>query len=278
MDVSVLLPVRNAGKYLPLAVKSIISQMTNRDELIIFDDDSNEATKKIISSIKDPRVLLTGSKVNVGVSFALSSMLELAQNPYIARMDADDVSLPGRLRHQKSEIENFDLDFHFTNVVLFRSGFVAPQVSSSLDTARLHRILPFSNPLAHPTLMGRVSTIRELGGYLPGSAQDYSLWLRAALNGSSMRRSNRLGLARRLHSAQSIKYRKFPPALEIDELRVQLLKHVKQVDRDFDLRVKLLAQNFKSDLELLNSQRALFSIINSRHFLGMERGRGISRL
>lgn len=99
--ISVVLPVRDGERFLDEAVRSILDQSFTALELIIVDDGSSDGTSRIIAAAaeRDRRVRAIHLD-GVGVATALNIGIERAHHPWIARMDADDVALPGRFERQ----------------------------------------------------------------------------------------------------------------------------------------------------------------------------------
>src|ERR1051326_2264165 len=99
--VSVLVPVYNAARYLDVAISSVLRQTFSDFELIAVDDGSKDDSKKILEhfSANDARIRVI-SRPNTGIVGALNDGLAVARGEFIARMDADDVALPGRFQAQ----------------------------------------------------------------------------------------------------------------------------------------------------------------------------------
>ena len=104
--VTVLLPVYNSERFLREAVESILAQTLESFELLIVDDGSTDGTEAIYRSFSDPRVRVLRYEKNAGVIFALNAGIDLITTKYVARMDADDVSLPDRLARQVAFLES----------------------------------------------------------------------------------------------------------------------------------------------------------------------------
>ena len=104
--VTVLLPVYNVERYLREAVESILAQTLESFELLIVDDGSTDGTEVICRSFTDPRVRVHRYEKNAGIIFALNAGIDLITTKYVARMDADDVSLPDRLARQVALLES----------------------------------------------------------------------------------------------------------------------------------------------------------------------------
>lgn len=109
--ISVIMPVYNAGHFLVEAIESILNQTYSNWELICVDDGSKDDSFKILKSFADldKRIKVLKNKINMGIGFSLNKALRWvrqahhhgpAQGDFIARMDADDVSLVERLEKQ----------------------------------------------------------------------------------------------------------------------------------------------------------------------------------
>ena len=99
--ISVVMPVYNAEKYLDEAIKSILVQTCKDFEFIIINDGSNDKSLEIIEkyNIQDERIVLI-NRENRGLIASLNEGIEKTKGRYIARMDADDISLPDRFEKQ----------------------------------------------------------------------------------------------------------------------------------------------------------------------------------
>lgn len=182
--VSVVMPVHNGAAYVASAVKSVLSQTMGDFELLIVDDHSTDATVEIISGLADDRINLVQNTGPKGFSHSLNLGIHLGKGQYIARMDADDESLPTRLAKQ-----TIFLDRHPD--IAFVGGLIAindPQTGLRVDRTirptlpgHIRWSLLFYCSMAHPTILMRRSAFESLGGYdgqfFP--AEDYHLWLRA---------------------------------------------------------------------------------------------------
>lgn len=102
-EISVVMPVYNAEKYVKEAIDSIINQSFTDFECIIVDDGSTDKTKEIIRSYDDKRIILVENKHDFIES--LNMGMKRVKGKYIARMDADDMMHPDRLKIQYSMME-----------------------------------------------------------------------------------------------------------------------------------------------------------------------------
>lgn len=181
-QLSVLMPVYNAGKYLIEAIESIIDQTFYDFEFLIIDDGSTDNSLSIISDYKskDSRIIFI-SRENLGVTTTLNQLLGLARGKWVARMDADDISHPLRFERQIEYLEkNPKVGVLGTWVEFFGDS----NKSKVWKTPHKHqdcvRRMIFSSPLAHPSVMFRGDLIKVgLIKYEETSmhAEDLSLWM-----------------------------------------------------------------------------------------------------
>ena len=99
--ISVCMAVYNAERYVAEAVESILNQTFGDFEFLILDDGSTDGSLDILRRYaeRDPRIRLT-SRPNQGLVASLNELVDQARGEFIARMDADDVSLPERFQRE----------------------------------------------------------------------------------------------------------------------------------------------------------------------------------
>ena len=184
---SVLMPARNAERTIGEALRSTLRAMPRDAELIVLDDASSDSTAEIASSTGDPRVVVDSVTENLGVALAAERLLARASGEVIARMDSDDVCLPGRFRAELAELDR-GVDIVFSTYQRIGKGTrrrPVPPVRFGPEAARLALLIDC--PYPHSTSLGRADALRAAGGYRAGAiAEDYDLWLRAAANGARM--------------------------------------------------------------------------------------------
>lgn len=180
--VSVLLPVYNAASYVQEAIESILRQRYRNFELIVVDDGSTDESGRVIQTITDPRIRVF-RQPNQGLSAALNRAIEMAQGVYLARQDADDLSLPRRLDRQVEFLEAHP-----------KVGMVGTWAEVRTDTPRSDNVytpptdnrllkfeLLFDNPFVHSSVMVRKHVLVCVGAYTQEAsvrAEDYDLWSR----------------------------------------------------------------------------------------------------
>ena len=109
--VSVIMSVYNGEKYLVQAIDSILNQTYQNFEFIIIDDCSTDNSSHILQEYakKDSRIKIIKKEKNIGIKGFIENLnlgISIAEGKYIARMDADDISLPERFQKQVTFLEN----------------------------------------------------------------------------------------------------------------------------------------------------------------------------
>lgn len=182
--VSVIMPVYNGEKYLSEAIESILNQTFADLELLIINDGSTDSTAKILESYRqqDERIRVYDQS-NQGLVSSLNRGLELAQGKYIARMDADDVSLPERFAAQVMFMGKH-LEVGICGTWMSYIGkHSGKSWTPPIDDVTMKCQLLFNVPLAHPTVMMRRSLFTDFNLRYPAytHAEDYALWTQASL-------------------------------------------------------------------------------------------------
>lgn len=167
------------------AIKSCLTQTVEDHELILITNGPKAG--HIASSLantyaSDERVRVFSTQIHF-LNFSLNLGLHLARSPFIARMDADDVSQPNRLLQQLNFMKNNeDVAVLGSSYLLIDSfGTTHGKINVPCTDAKIKSSLWTRNPICHPTVMLRREAILEAGGYLGGrNSEDYDLWLRLA--------------------------------------------------------------------------------------------------
>ena len=181
--------VHDNERHVEAALDSILEQSWHNLEVILVDDASRDRSAEILRDYahSDPRVRLLVNEQNLGLTRSLNRALDEVRGRLVARMDGDDISLPGRLAAQ---VEAFAL-----NPGLVLSG----TATISIDEAGRHRAVGewpadprvlrwysvFRPAVAHPSAMFRASLVHQGIRYDEGlrTAQDYDFWSRLLQHG-----------------------------------------------------------------------------------------------
>ncbi|MDH3903231.1 MAG: glycosyltransferase [Xanthomonadales bacterium] len=191
--VSVVLPVRNGGRFLEKAVDSILSQTFHDLELLLIDDHSTDNAVSALDR-SDPRLKVITSQGR-GVVDASNQGFQLGHGEYVARMDADDISLPERIQSQLDYLnQNPEVSIAGCRVEIFsgtgiQGGLARYEnwLNSVSEPEQVHQQIFIESPLPNPGLMFRQNALQRLGGYRNNQwPEDYDLLLRADAMGMQM--------------------------------------------------------------------------------------------
>lgn len=188
-DLCVLLSVYNGERTLRQALDSVLSQTYRNFELFIIDDASTDGTVHLLEDYQkaDTRIRILTHKKNQGLTASLNEGLRNTEAPFIARMDADDESLPERFEKQIHFLRHSP-DVGVVGSFAYKMGAL-PQRDRLLELPVTHeeieQTLPRENCLYHPAVMMRRKALAEAGYYRNEflCAQDYDLWLRMLRRG-----------------------------------------------------------------------------------------------
>lgn len=125
---------------------------------------------------------------NAGLASALSTGLGLARFDVVARMDADDISLPERFERQLPEIEA-GADLVGTGMLEFLDdiGSIVGRRVPPSGQERIASYARFHDPFSHPTVVYRRAAVEAAGGYQPmGLMEDYWLFARMIQSGATV--------------------------------------------------------------------------------------------
>ena len=186
--VSIIMGIYNCENTLDEAIQSLLDQTNQQWKLVMCDDGSKDNTYKKAKSYAEQHenIILIQNDKNMGLNYTLNHCLEYVDTEYVARMDADDISLPTRL---EKEI-NF-LDGHHEYAIVstpmiyfdengdFRVGKGNGEVIKS-DFIK-------GTPFCHAPCMVRSEAYRKVRGYTVAEkllrVEDYHLWYKMYLYG-----------------------------------------------------------------------------------------------
>jgi glycosyltransferase involved in cell wall biosynthesis len=155
--ISVILPVYNAQKYLFEALESLRYQTYPHFEVIAIDDASTDDSYRILKQYAhfDSRFHVYRNKTNLKIASTLNFGLTKAKGTLLARMDADDVSLPSRFQKQVNFLTKhpgvvvvggqcltIDKNSHVTGEKVFPTSHIG-----------INDLMYTANPLQHPSIM-----------------------------------------------------------------------------------------------------------------------------
>jgi len=174
--ISVIMPVFNGEQFLSNAIESVLEQTFKNFELIIINDGSTDNTKNIIEKYRaiDKRIIVRNQK-NIGLTKSLNIALGISKGEYIARQDADDISLPHRFEKQIYWLVNKKYEIVFSRAYYNSKNRITPRFSYFLPKKLL---LNFINPFIHGSILIKKNVLLKVGGYDENFiySQDYKLY------------------------------------------------------------------------------------------------------
>src|SRR5688572_23878432 len=181
---SVVMPVYNALPFLDDSINSILTQTFTDFEFVIFDDASTDGTVGRLRhwAARDQRIKLHENKMRLGLSGSSNAVVAQARGAIVARMDADDVAHPDRLKRQWQIIE------HQADVAVVGTLCNGIDASGRMvrprDRWRLMRRSVYI-PFPHGSAMFRREVFDQIGGYDEDAAggEDQDLFSRMLARG-----------------------------------------------------------------------------------------------
>lgn len=184
--VSVVMPVYNGEKYLREAIESILNQTFKNFEFIIINDGSTDKSLEIIENYQniDERIQLI-SRENKGLITSLNEGIQKSKGKYIARMDADDVSLTERFEKQVELMEECEVDIcgcHYFVINEENKYIDSKIVPISQDAVNIN--IAYSVPFAHGSVLMKRDLFQKFiyGNTAFSTVEDYALWINMYMN------------------------------------------------------------------------------------------------
>ncbi|MFA6250672.1 MAG: glycosyltransferase [Candidatus Shapirobacteria bacterium] len=164
--ISVLLPVYNGEAYLAQSIRSILNQTLTDFELICINDGSTDSSLKILRQFArtDKRIRILNNAQNMGMAASLNRALPLSKGKYIARMDADDISLSTRFQKQVALLESNPklVAVGGQEDIINDAGDVIAQKFFPTNPQTCYQVLANFMPIQPPTLMVRGDAFRSI--------------------------------------------------------------------------------------------------------------------
>jgi glycosyltransferase involved in cell wall biosynthesis len=202
------MPVKDAAAHLPACLESLASQSLRDFELVAVENGSGDASLEILRAWKGGRFRLIEAGPGPSLPEALNLGLAACEGEFVARMDADDISLPGRFEAQLNLLKS-GCGLAGAKVELFSDGPLSEGYQNyqawinALGTDEAIRRERFIEcPLPHPTWMAHREVFERVPYLDDGLPEDYHVVLRAAEAGLVLRKPEAPLLRWREHTAR----------------------------------------------------------------------------
>ncbi|MBN1294321.1 MAG: glycosyltransferase family 2 protein [Candidatus Latescibacteria bacterium] len=178
--VSIVTPLYNCEKFIAATIESVILQSYTDWEMLIVDDNSDDASADIVSDYahKDGRIRLFHNKTNQGAGASRNIAIQAAKGEIIFFLDSDDIWLPGKLEKQISFMLTGNHLFTFTaiekideNGNLLKKQPEYPKARLTYKQALKYNPIGCLSAAYNCEMLGKV--------FMPQirKRQDYALWL-----------------------------------------------------------------------------------------------------
>lgn len=274
------------------SIESILNQTYKDFEyIIILDYPDNDVHKSVIEeyALKDDRIHFYINETNMGLTDSLNRGLSLCHGEYIARMDADDISLPDRLERQMKYLEknHYDLIGGITEMINENGSLLYSIKNVPTDPKKINKALRYSQCIAHPTWLGKKEVFEKNAGYrhMP-LCEDYDFTLRAVLNGFKISNLNEPVLKYRMTSNSVSRSNLFEQYLymsyitneyknkrvaNVDQAYVYVQQHLNEKDSNKYLKANVIFNRMlqeMSDKQILSFIKDGFCLLfSSKYYL-----------
>ena len=281
--ISVMMSTYNeTAKELAQSVDSILNQTYQNIEFIIVNDNpANIELDGYLKNIKDSRVILVKNEVNLGLVKSLNKALSFAKGEYVARMDADDISMPDRLEKEISHLKTNGLDIVGTDIQLIDDNDVVIKERMRFPATDMlaRKYINYGNCMAHPTWLVKKEVYEKLGGYRDvKSCEDYDFLIRLLFSTNfKVGNISQIGLKYRIRNSgvsKSSEARQFVLRSFIAKNK----EHIKDISQErideylasnvFKKEVSLY-EKYKSDKEKAKQDRnidSVFHVLTNKYF------------
>lgn len=184
MKISVIMGAYNCEGTLNEALDSLLNQTFEDFNIIICDDGSTDQTYKLLEKYKKKypeKFIILKNDRNMGLNYTLNKALNQATGEYIARMDADDISMRDRFEIQATFLDN-NLDYGFVSSNMIHFDENGDWGISKTKEQPDRKDFVYNSPFPHAPVMIRREAYLDVGGYTVDSkllrVEDYHLWVK----------------------------------------------------------------------------------------------------
>ncbi|HEX3583298.1 MAG TPA: glycosyltransferase family 2 protein [Thermoanaerobaculia bacterium] len=205
--VTVLVPVFDRERFVAEAIESVVGQEFGDLELLLVDDGSTDRTPQILRewAAREERIRIVTNESNEGIPRALNRGLDHARGEYIARLDSDDLMMPGRLAAQVEVLDRQRDVVLVTTAydIIDEHGAHLGRFDETLPPAVIRNLLGFTNIIGGGgQVMFRNDGTRYSTEF--AASEDYELWVRLSQRGRIVALPL-IGMKKRQHENDSLK-------------------------------------------------------------------------
>lgn len=283
--ISVLMSIYNESlSDIKKSVDSMINQTFRDIEIIIVSDNpQRKDLESFIEGIGDSRIKFIENKENIGLAMSMNVAANTARGEFLARMDADDISNVTRFEKTLEFMRKNELDYACTEYKFIdENDNIVERNIRKFDNKTIGVVLPYCNPIHHPTVMMKKSCFEAVGGYRDfPCAQDYDLWLRLHDKGYKVGIVEEVLLQYRIRSGSVTNKKRVQQfytqvyARKLSKERKESLNDTYSMENyeKFMKKNRVYDQDYKDEIESLRAQKdkegklyPLYLIIKNKYF------------
>ncbi|MFA6554492.1 MAG: glycosyltransferase [Candidatus Paceibacterota bacterium] len=268
--ISVILPVHNGEQYVGQAIQSILDQTyKNFELLILISATTNKESLDVINSFNDNRIRLIFRTADDNLPKALNLGIKEAKGEYIARMDADDISLPKRLEKQV-EFMNSHPEVGLCGSWCKSFGYGKSTVNKVYTNPEdIRASLLFNTSLIHPSVMIKKSLFDKFClSYNENlnHGEDYDLWSRCT-NFFHVANIDKVLLKYRIHDKSTSQIFKKETSDVATNIRLRLLNKIdlKPSEEEIRLHNSILPKEYQTIKSFIEKEDIWLSKIISQN-------------
>lgn len=206
-EVTVIIAAKDAEKWLPQTLQSLLSQTHDNWQCIVSVNGSSDSTQEIAESTGDSRFKVTVSGI-ANKSCAVNRAIIACSTPLVCILDADDLWRPNKLETQMSAMKELRLSVLGTQMAYIDElgNKVGPAPTLPLQNDECYRwLMSRNNPIANSSVMYRREIHDLIGYYDPEkfAVEDYDMWMRCMRAGLRMGNCEDKMLLHRIHSSSN---------------------------------------------------------------------------
>lgn len=261
-QITVLMPVYNAEKYLREAIDSVLTQTFTNFEFLIINDGSTDSSESIIQSYSDPRIRYIKNEQNLRLIATLNKGIGLITTKYMVRTDADDINMPERLELQYHYMEQHpQTGLLGTGFELFGENLPTKTTRYSADHNTICLKHLYQIHLSHGTSIFRMSVLKDNNLLFDPNfahAEDYELWTRIS-KVSKLANLQQILYRVRLHENEVSRI--YSSAQTENSLRIKHREFetlgINATDADIELYTRIAQYEYKRDKKFVTETKAL---------------------
>ena len=264
--VTAVLVCWNHERFVRASILSALRQTYPNIQLIVFDNDSHDGSRKIIESLAEEHGFTFIHQPNVGLVKTLNRGLEMARGKYFSPVATDDVWLLDKIERQVAFMEKEqDVDMVCGNTVIIDGENqllnIPPSTRPRLEITFKH-LMEVGNAVQGPTVMVCTKALLDEGGYDESiQVEDYALALAFSSQGRRIVHTGELYTLYRRHGNNWTSRPLFKEYMEIGRPYRETPEYRRYVRSHLNGYFRMLAsENKKEALHLLLNEPIAWSL------------------